>query len=218
MSNGLVESVNVGVPRLVEVDGRTVRTAIWKDPVAGRVPLRGVNLEGDDQADRTVHGGPDKAVYAYGLEDTRWWADELYTELGPGAFGENLTVSGTPVSEAVIGERWEVGSTLLEIAQPRLPCFKLGIRFGDPTFLRRFALAGRPGAYLRVIREGDIGAGDQITVISQPAHGVTSALVARTLLGDHDLLERAGQAPELPADLRDWVVERASAHRARGSG
>lgn len=212
---GLIESVNVGVPRLVEVEGRTVRTAIWKDPVEGRVPLRGVNLDGDDQADRTVHGGPDKAVYAYGAEDTRWWADELGATLGPGAFGENLTVSGIPVSEAVIGERWEVGSALLEVAQPRLPCFKLGIRFGDPTFLRRFALAGRPGAYLRVIREGDIGAGDDVAVVSQPAHGITSAFVARALLGEHDLLERASQAPELSVDLRDWMTERASAHRAR---
>ena len=215
MTVGVVESVNVGVPRLVEVDGHTVLTAIWKDPVEGRVPLRGVNLQGDDQADRTVHGGPDKAVYAYGSEDTRWWATELDTELGAGAFGENLTVSGLPVSDAVIGERWEVGSTLLEVAQPRLPCFKLGIRFGDPGFLRRFARAGRPGAYLRVIREGDIGAGDPINVTTRPEHGVTSALVARALLGDHGLLERALQAPELPTDLRDWMAERASAHRER---
>lgn len=109
----------------------------------------------------------------------------------------------------------EVGSALLEVAQPRLPCFKLGIRFGDPTFLRRFALAGRPGAYLRVIREGDIGAGDDVAVVSQPAHGITSAFVARALLGEHDLLERASQAPELSVDLRDWMTERASAHRAR---
>lgn len=215
MSAGIVESVNVGAPRLVEVDGQTVLTAIWKSPVEGRVPLRGVNLEGDDQADRTVHGGPDKAVYAYGAEDTRWWAGELDTDLGPGAFGENLTVGGIPVSEAVIGERWAVGRTVLEVAQPRLPCFKLGIRFGDPRFLRRFARAGRPGAYLRVVREGDIGAGDQVTVTARPDHGVTSALVARALLGEHDLLEQALRASALPADLRDWMAERASAHRAR---
>lgn len=218
MSVGLVESVNVGVPRVVEVDGRSVLTAIWKDPVEGRVPLRGVNLEGDDQADRTVHGGPDKAVYAYGLEDTTWWSSELGAELGPGAFGENLTVSGIPVSEAVIGERWEVGTTLLEVAQPRVPCFKLGLRFGDPTFLRRFAQAGRPGAYLRVVDEGDIGAGDQVRVTSRPEHGVTSALVSRALLGEHELLGRAAEAPELPVGLRHWMLERASAHDARRPG
>jgi MOSC domain-containing protein YiiM len=145
-----VEAVNVGVPRPVQLDGHTVWTAIWKRPVEGRVPLRGVNLRGDDQADRTVHGGPDKAVYAYGAEDTEWWEAELGRPLGPGAFGENLTTRGLPVSEAVIGERWAVGSTLLEVAQPRLPCFKLGLRMGDPRFLKRFAAAARPGAYLRV--------------------------------------------------------------------
>ncbi len=141
---GRVESVNVGAPRAVQVNGHTVWTAIWKSPVEGRVPLRGVNLRGDDQADRTVHGGPDKAVYAYGAEDTEWWEAQLGVSLGPGAFGENLTVRGVPVSEATIGERWAVGSTVLEVAQPRLPCFKLGLRMGDPLFLKRFAAAGRP--------------------------------------------------------------------------
>jgi MOSC domain-containing protein YiiM len=206
---GTVEAVNVGVPRAVEVDGHTVWTAIWKSPVQGRVPLRGVNLRGDDQADRTVHGGPDKAVYAYGAEDTEWWEAELGASLGPGAFGENLTVRGIPVSAAVIGERWAVGSALLEVAQPRLPCFKLGLRMGDPRFLKRFAAAGRPGAYLRVVREGDIGAADAIEVVTRPAHGVTSALVSRAILREPQLLGAALQAPELPGDLRAWMRERA---------
>jgi MOSC domain-containing protein YiiM len=211
---GTVESVNVGAPRAVQVDGRTVWTAIWKSPVEGPVPLRGVNLRGDDQADRTVHGGPDKAVYAYGAEDTEWWEAQLGTSLGPGAFGENLTVRGIPVSEAVIGERWAVGTTLLEVAQPRLPCFKLGLRMGDPKFLKRFADAARPGAYLRVIREGDIGAGDAIEVVGRPTHRVTSALVSRAILREPQLLAAAQQAPELPADLRAWLHERAE-HAAK---
>jgi MOSC domain-containing protein YiiM len=206
---GEVESVNVGEPRPVQVDGHTVRTAIWKSPVEGRVPLRGVNLRGDDQADRSVHGGPDKAVYAYAVEDTAWWEAQLGGRLGAGAFGENLTVRGLPVSEAVIGERWAVGSTVLEVAQPRLPCFKLGLRMGDPGFLKRFAAADRPGAYLRVVQEGDIGAGDRIDVLSRPAHGVTSALVSRALLREPRLLPAALQAPELPAGLREWMRERA---------
>src|SRR5436190_15151557 len=109
-------SVNVGRPRAVGTGRRTVSTAIWKHPVEGRVALRGVNLDGDDQADRTVHGGPDKAVYAYAAEDTEWWEAMLAAPLGPGAFGENLTVRGLPVSHAVIGERWAVGSALLEVA------------------------------------------------------------------------------------------------------
>jgi MOSC domain-containing protein YiiM len=207
---GRVQSVNVGEPRPVEVDGHTVWTAIWKSPVEGRVPLRGVNLRGDGQADRTVHGGSDKAVYAYAIEDTEWWEGQLGGPLGAGTFGENLTVRGLPVSEAVIGERWAVGSAVLEVAQPRLPCFKLGLRMGDPRFLKRFAAAGRPGAYLRVVQEGDIGAGDQIDVVSRPAHGVTSALVSRALLGAPQLLTAALQAPELPAGLRGWMQERAA--------
>jgi MOSC domain-containing protein YiiM len=214
---GTVEAVNVGVPRPVELDGNTVWTAIWKHPVEGRVPLHGVNLRGDDQADRTVHGGPDKAVYAYAAEDTGWWESELGRPLGPGAFGENLTTRGIAVSQAVIGERWTVGSTLLEVAQPRLPCFKLGLRMGDPRFLKRFAGAGRPGAYLRVIREGDLGAGDAIEVESRPAHGVTSALVSRAILGEPELLAVARQAPELPGALRDWMQSRAERRAARGA-
>jgi MOSC domain-containing protein YiiM len=216
-AGGWVESVNVGVPRPVEADGHTVWTAIWKSPVEGRVALRGMNLRGDDQADRTVHGGPDKAVYAYAVEDTEWWEEQLAGPLGPGAFGENLTVRGLPVSEAVIGERWAVGSSVLEVAQPRLPCFKLGLRMGDPRFLKRFAAADRPGAYLRVVREGDIGAGDRIDVVSRPAHTVTSALVSRALLREPQLLAAALQAPELPADLRGWMQERAENLRERGA-
>jgi MOSC domain-containing protein YiiM len=207
---GMVESVNVGRPRIVQVNGRGVLTSIWKNPVDGRVALRGVNFVGDDQADRTVHGGPDKAVYAYGSEDTDWWEAELGRSLDPAPFGENLTVRGIHVSEAVIGERWEVGDALLEIAQPRLPCFKLGLRMGDPLFPKRFAAAGRPGAYLRIVREGEIGAGDRIEVVSRPAHGVTSALVSRALLREKDLLVDALAATELPDDLRAWMGERAA--------
>jgi MOSC domain-containing protein YiiM len=207
---GVVESVNVGTPQPVWVNGHTVLTAIWKHPVSGRVPLRGVNLLGDDQADRTVHGGPDKAVYAYAREDIDWWEGELADSIGAAPFGENLTVRGVPVSEAIIGEQWTVGSALLQVAQPRLPCFKLGIRMGDPQFLKRFAAAGRPGAYLRILREGDITAGDEIAVHDRPAHAVTSALVSRALLGERHLLPAALQAPELPADLRAWMQQRAA--------
>ena len=205
---GIVESVNVATPREVEFEGYLVTTSIWKEPVKSRVQVHGVNLDGDDQADRSVHGGPDKAVYAYAAEDTEWWEEELGRPLGPGTFGENLTVRGVPVSEAVIGERWALGTALLEVAQPRFPCFKLGLKMGDPRFPKRFAAAGRPGAYLRIVQEGELGAGDAIDVVSRPDHGVTTALVARAVLGERDLRPIAAAAPELAADLREWLEDR----------
>jgi MOSC domain-containing protein YiiM len=165
-----IVSVNVGEQRDVEWFGRTVRTAIWKSPVDGRIAVRGVNLAGDDQADRRVHGGPDKAVYAYAVEDYAWWAEQG-EDVGPGVFGENLTTEGVDLSGAVLGQRWRVGSVVLEVAQPREPCFKLGIRMGRASFRDDFAAAERPGAYLRIVEEGDVGAGDAIEV--QPADGPT---------------------------------------------
>jgi MOSC domain-containing protein YiiM len=204
-------SVNVGRPQPVGLRrGRTVRSAIGKAPVDGRVRVAGVNVEGDDQADRRVHGGPDKAVYSYAAEDTAWWERELGRELGPGAFGENLTVEGVDVSGAVIGERWRLGTVELEVCQPRFPCFKLGLRFGDPLMLKRFTQAERPGAYLRIVREGEIGAGDAIEVRDRPAHGVTIAVVARAVMIEPDLLLHAADAPALPGGLADWMRERAA--------
>src|SRR4051794_31277832 len=170
-----VVSVNVGLPRLVTTGRRTVSTAIFKMPVGGRVAVRRVNLAGDGQADRSVHGGHDKAIYAYAREDTRAWEAELHHDLGPAPFGENLTTDGLDVSGTLVGERWRIGTTLLEAVQPRLPCFKLGLRIGDPAFIKRFAHASRPGAYLRIVREGELGAGDTIDVdvARLPDHGVT---------------------------------------------
>ena len=165
---GVVVSVNVGARRVVEWHGRQVETGIWKSPVAGRVAVRGVNLDGDEQADLRVHGGPDKAVYAYAVEDYEWWAHELGRALEPGTFGENLTVRGVDLGALVIGTQWCVGSTVLEVSQPRLPCFKLGMRMGDAAFVEEFDLAGRFGAYLRIVEEGDVGAGDQIVVGAPP--------------------------------------------------
>jgi MOSC domain-containing protein YiiM len=157
VTSATLSSVNVGRAQTVPGGRRYVRSAIWKTPVEGRVAVRGVNLDGDEQADRRVHGGPDKAVYAYGTDDLRRWESELGRELGPGAFGENLTIEALDVSGARPGDRWAIGSTLLEVVQPRVPCFKLAFRMGDPRFLKRFAQAGRPGAYLRIVQEGDLG-------------------------------------------------------------
>src|SRR5688572_4405861 len=156
--NGVLLSVNVGGVRQVDSGERTVTTAIWKSPVQGRVAVRGVNLQGDDQADRGVHGGEFKAVYAYAREDTDWWERELGRELGPGTFGENLTTGGVELTGCEVGERWRVGSALLEVTEPRFPCYKLGIKMGHPAFLKRFAQARRPGTYFRIAEEGELGA------------------------------------------------------------
>jgi MOSC domain-containing protein YiiM len=206
-------SVNVGRPRQLSVRrGRPLMSAIGKAPVEGRVRVAGVNVEGDDQADRRVHGGPDKAVYAYASEDTAFWEADLGRELGVGGsiFGENLTTEGLDVSGAVVGERWRIGDVELEVCQPRLPCNKLALRMGDPTMVKRFALASRPGAYLRIVVEGELGAGDAVEVVSRPAHGVTVREVSDAILVDEALLVRAASAPELPAELAAWMRSRAA--------
>jgi MOSC domain-containing protein YiiM len=185
-------------------------SAIGKTPVEGPVRVEGENVAGDEQADRRVHGGPDKAVYAYASEDTAWWGAELGRPLAPGAFGENLTLEGIDVSNAVIGERWRIGSVELEVSEPRFPCAKLGVRFGDPKMVRRFALAGRPGAYLRIVRPGELQAGDAVEILSRPDHAVTVSLVSRAVLHDDELLETAASAPALSPRLAQWMRERAA--------
>jgi MOSC domain-containing protein YiiM len=176
-----VLSVNVGSVREVEWRGRRVTTGIWKHAVTGRVALRGVNLHGDDQADRTVHGGPDKAVYAYAREDYDFWRNHQRIDTSPGLFGENLTTEGLDLSRALVGERWTVGSAVLEVAQPRLPCFKLGLRMGDARFPKRFLAASRMGAYLRIVQEGDVGANDPVLVTNRPDHEVTLRFMVEAL-------------------------------------
>jgi MOSC domain-containing protein YiiM len=196
-----VISVNVGEVREVIWRDDVVTTAIWKHPVEGRVALRGVNFAGDDQADRTVHGGPDKAVYAYAQEDYDHWRSEEGVGAEPALFGENLTTEGIDLAAALVGERWRVGTTVLEVAQIRLPCFKLGIRLGDPRFPRRFQAVGRMGAYLRVVQEGDVGAGDPIDVIDRPDHGV-SLRTMLLALDDDDAARALTGAGYLPAFWR----------------
>jgi MOSC domain-containing protein YiiM len=207
---GVVESVNVGVPRTVEWHGERITSGIWKEPVEGRVVVQGVNIAGDDQADRRVHGGADKAVYAYAVEDYAWWSRHLGVELGAATFGENLTLRGVAVSEAVVGERWRIGSVTLEVAQPRMPCYKLAMRMDDPRFPRRFTRAGRPGAYLRIVEPGELGAGDAVESIHRPDHGLTVADIARIYTRDRGKVARMLDVPELPESWREWALEQAS--------
>jgi MOSC domain-containing protein YiiM len=208
-------SVNVGRPRPISYRGKQVKTGIWKEPVDGRVAVRGVNVEGDEQADRKVHGGVDKAIYAYSREDYEWWEGELSRSMEPGTFGENLTTSGVDLNEAVIGERWRVGSAVLEVSEPRFPCFKLGVKMGTQGFIKRFAKARRPGTYLRIVEEGEIGAGDQIEVIERPEHGVTIGEFAEAYLGDRDGLERVLTADRLSDSWRSWILDARDKRRER---
>ena len=208
-SRPFVLSVNIGPIEVVEHHGRRIRTGIFKKPASGRVAVRGVNLDGDDQADRDNHGGPDRAVYAYAAEDLAWWEAELAHVLSPGTMGENLTTSQIDVTDALIGERWRAGSAVFEVSAPRVPCFKLGIRMGDPRFPLRFARAGRPGAYLRIVQAGDVGAGDPIEQLSRPDHEVTVGLVARAFHDDHSLAPRWLDAPGLGGGWREWAERHA---------
>ncbi|MDE3111661.1 MAG: MOSC domain-containing protein [Chloroflexota bacterium] len=159
-----VLSVNIGQPRMVERNGELVPTSIWKMPVAERLPVRGVHV-GDDVQSGGGHGGPDKAVYAYASEDAAWWSAQLGRDLGPGAFGENLTLEGLDLTSSRVGDRWRVGTALLEVAGPRMPCWKLELKMGEKGFIERFTAAGRPGAYLRIVEEGSVGPGDELVVV-----------------------------------------------------
>jgi MOSC domain-containing protein YiiM len=205
MHTGKLLSVNVGGIRAFEYNGRPAQSAIWKAPVGGRVRARGVNLEGDDQADRKAHGGPDKAIYAYALEDLRWWEATLGRSLEPGEFGENLTTEGVGVNSALVGERWKIGTTVLEVSEPRVPCWRFGVRMNDKLFPRRFTEALRPGSYLRIVVEGELGAGDKIEVVDRPDHDVSVQDVFRIFSHDRDEAQRLLAIPQLSVEWKAWA-------------
>ncbi|MBA2567258.1 MAG: MOSC domain-containing protein [Thermoleophilaceae bacterium] len=207
---GTVLSVNVGRARKVQHRGRAVPTGIWKAPVEGRVAASATSLDGDEQGDRAGHGGPDQAVYAYAREDYAWWEKELDRALAPGTFGENLTLRGVDVSGARIGERWTIGTTVLEVSSARTPCWKLGLRMDDPGFVKRFGAAGRPGAYLRVVCEGELAAGDGVALVWRPPHNVDMALMSRVCLHDHSRAGELLEADALPGRWRRWAQRRAA--------
>jgi MOSC domain-containing protein YiiM len=209
-----VLSVNVGRPRPIPHRGKRVMTGIFKEPVSDRIAARGTKLAGDEQGNPKVHGGFDKAVYAYAREDYEWWEQELSRQLDPGTFGENLTTSGLNLNASLIGERWRVGTALLEVSEPRFPCFKLGYRMGTQRFVRRFAKARRPGTYLRIIEEGELAMGDPIDVVSRPDHEVTIALFAEAYLGDRDRLRELLVADQLSSEWRSKIEETLAARAA----
>jgi len=202
-----VVSVNLGLPRPVTWHGKTVETGIWKSPVAGRVAIVGDNLVGDRQADSSVHGGPDKAVYAYPSEHYSWWRGELPdVELPWGAFGENLTVEGLHEERVHIGDRFHIGSAELMVTQPRMPCFKLGIKFDRPQIVKEFLRSERSGFYFAVVRAGEIGAGDRIEPARRDESGMTVTQIVRLYVAsdpDPALLRRASELAALSESWRE---------------
>jgi len=189
-----------------------VRTSIWKSPRQGRVRVERENLEGDRQSDLTVHGGPEKAIYVYPSEHYAFWRAELPDmDLGWGAFGENLTSVGLLEPEVMIGDELHIGSAAFRVTQPRMPCFKLGIRFGSDEMVKRFLRSGRTGFYLAVVREGDVGAGDAIDITAHNPAGLSVADVTALYGRDAEnqtLLRRAVDSPALPEDWREYFRKR----------
>jgi MOSC domain-containing protein YiiM len=212
-----VVSVNVGLPREVEWRDEVVATAIHKAPVSGPVEVKRLNLAGDRQADLSVHGGPDKAVYAYPSEHYPYWREELPGVALPwGAFGENLTVEGLSEPELRVGDVLRIGTAELVVTQPRLPCYKLNARFQRPDMVKRFLRSGRTGFYLAVLKEGRLAAGDPIELVptERSAIGVTEVVTLYTAkAGAGGLLQRALATPALPQSWRDYFEARLDSYR-----
>ena len=207
-----VISLNVARPRLAIYKGTTINTGIFKKPVPGRIALRTLNLDGDQQADLSVHGGPYKAVYAYPSEHYGYWRRELpEMDLPPGMFGENFTTEGLGEDELHIGDRFRIGSGVVMVRQPRMPCYKLAAKFQRDDMIERFLRSGRSGFYFSVEQEGEVGVGDSFELISQESEGVTIAEMNRLFFREkynRDLLQKAIATPALPEDWRDYFLPR----------
>ncbi|MBI1999613.1 MAG: MOSC domain-containing protein [candidate division NC10 bacterium] len=208
-------SVNVGLPREVVYKGKTVKTGIFKEPVPGRVQVHRLNLDGDRQADLSVHGGPSKAVYAYPSEHYGYWRQELPgMDLPWGMFGENFTTEGLLEDLVNIGDRFRVGSAEVMVTEPRLPCYKLGVKFGREDIVKRFLQSGRTGFYVAVLQEGEVGAGDGIERIGRdrnsiPVPDITRLYITRNYSpADLQILQRATQLAALPESWREYFREK----------
>ena len=204
-------SVNAGLPREVTWNGKKVTTSIWKAPVNGPIRVSRLNVAGDRQSDLAAHGGSDKAVYVYPAEHYDFWRRELApVELPPGAFGENFTTEGLS-EEFRIGDRLRIGTAEFAITQPRMPCFKLAIRFGRADIVKRFLKSGRTGFYLAVVREGEVEAGDPIHLDTRPGESLTVADITRLYAADsenQEMLTLATRLAGLPESWRDYFRKR----------
>jgi MOSC domain-containing protein YiiM len=200
-----VIAVCVGLPREVSWKGKPITTGIFKQPVAGRVRMRSLNLDGDQQADLTVHGGIEKAIYAYPMEHYAYWRQELPDQPLPwGTFGENLTIEGLSETTVNIGDRFRMGTAEVMVTQPRFPCFKLNLKFGRDDMVKRFLDSCLSGIYFSVVQEGEVGAGDAIEPVSRDENNVTVTDIVSIYRreADHDLVRRAVQVPALAAELK----------------
>jgi MOSC domain-containing protein YiiM len=190
MPGARIISVNRGPEADLLIGGRPGRSAIDKRPASGPVEVGPLGLDGDTVADKVSHGGPEQAVYAYAREDLDYWTEQLSRELRNGMFGENITTAGIDVSTALIGETWRVGSVVLQVTSPRIPCNTFRSWLDEPGWVKRFAAAGRPGAYLRVLTPGPVAAGDDLEVLARPAVAVTVAESMLAYYGDDQLMRR----------------------------
>ena len=187
--------------------GSEGRTGIDKRPTESAVRFENDGVAGDVVVDRKHHGGYDKAVYAYSREDSDWWEKEIGRPISNGAFGENLTTQGIDVNQAVIGERWQVGSVILEVSEPRIPCRVFAGFWDRPTLIKDFTTALKSGAYLRIIKEGEISANDEIKVISRPEHGVTITDVFAAKSGERGKIAQLKQAEQLSYSYKEWLAK-----------
>jgi MOSC domain-containing protein YiiM len=190
MASAYIVSVNRGPEQDTLVAGKAARTGINKQPVTGRAAVGPEGLAGDESADKANHGGRDQAVYAYAREDLDWWSALLGRELRDGLFGENITTAGLDVSGALIGEVWQLGTAVVQVTAPRIPCVTFQSWLGEPHWVKRFAAARRPGAYLRVLTEGTAGAGDALAVLHRPGQAVTVAESMEAYYGDREIMHR----------------------------
>ena len=213
-----VVSVNVGMPRDAMWKSLPVSTSIFKEPVDGPVIINNLNLAGDRQADLSVHGGPDKAVYGYPSEHYKYWSDQVAgMKLWSGVFGENLTTEGLSEDTLCIGDRLKIGSAVLIVTQPRMPCYKLNLRFGRDDMIKRFLVSGRSGFYLSVVQAGEVSAGSKIEVLERDPNRVSVTDVIRLYLGhtrDAELLRRAVAVASLPQKWRTELLARAEVRNA----
>jgi MOSC domain-containing protein YiiM len=212
-------SLNVARPNLMAYKGVTINTGIFKKPVPGRVILRSLNLDGDRQADLSVHGGPYKAVYAYPSEHYEFWGEELPdAEMTWGAFGENFTTEGLAEEDLHVGDRFRIGSAVLMVRQPRMPCYKLAAKFQRDDMIERFLHSGRSGFYFSVEEEGEVGVGDSFEPLSSNSEDVTIAEINRLFYREkynRDLLHKAVATAALPEDWREYLSPRLNRSAAK---